>query len=332
MKIGPISISIHRTVRVAEGKTPANLPPSLGVMRTHNVKDYRDRCPASWEDEAVFVALHSTEALWLSFNTSQPYALLIGAGGINALTGEKLGTKLAENNYLVTPPQPWLDGWKDQDGTVYQFVGTEYKGGEGLTVGEQLIGAESKTGGIGIAVFEAVNPSSLKSTSKPMETWGESSLGDMTLYSMCGTMSYTSKGGQHVNSSHYGGLMRSVSSRKSMMSEMGVGKGGKITQKIYPDPYGLQVWKDAPVAVSAIYIVDAATCAEIIGETVSKPVVSEDYTGKWFGLDDKDLKDVAGSVKFTGLKSAAFSGDTSNITPAEPIAGGVVIDEEEEDY
>jgi len=68
--------------------------------------------------------------------------MLVGAGGINALSGEKLGVTLERENYLVAPPQPWLDGWKDKDGTVYQFVATAYQKGQGITVAEQLMGED----------------------------------------------------------------------------------------------------------------------------------------------------------------------------------------------
>ena len=346
MKIGPLDITFHRTVRVSEGRAPSNLPPSLGHMKVYNVKDYRTNCPASWEDDAVFVALHETEALWMSFNNSNPVAALVGAGGINAITGEKLGTKLEKDNYLVAPPQPWLDGWKAEDSTVYQFVGTEYKGGEGNTVGEQLIGAESKTGGIGIAVFEPIDRTKLKKEHAPSEMFGGGAyLNEVQVASFSGVpdnqgSGYVDKITFHDSletmtpTNYYGsspicasaasfsskGLTRKGLTR-SMMPEMGVGKGGKITQKIYPDPYGLEVWKDAPVAVGVIYLVNAQVAAEITGETVAAPSTHDAYNGKWFGLQDADKADVAGSEKFAGLKSAAsaFPGNTDNVTEKIPI-------------
>ena len=306
MRIGSLEITLHRTVRVAEGRAPSNLPPSLGRMRTYNVKDYRKNCPEAWEDDAVFVAIHETEALWLSLRATEgPVALLVGAGCINAVTGEKLGTKLEKDNYLVAPPQPWLDGWKSEDGTVYQFVSTVYKGGEGNTVGEQLIGAESKTGGIGIAVFEPKDRSKMETSSYPSEKWGNDPYGGTSYYSLDSIECCTPT------------MMLCCCDapvvRSRSMKEMGVGKGGKIIQKIYPDPYGLEAWQESPSAVSAIYLVDAETAAEITGEAVNKPVATEDYNGLWYGLDDAKKADVAGSAKFTGLKSVFAAGDTTNM-------------------
>jgi len=322
MKIGPLEVTLYRTVRVPEGRAPSNLPPNLGTMKVYKVKDYRANCPESWEDDGVFVALHETEAMWMGFRSSCPVAVLIGAGGINALTGEKLGTKLDKDNYVVAPPQPWLDGWKDQDGSVYQFVATQYKGGEGLTVGEQLIGSESKTGGIGIAVFEPKDRNALKPKHAPTEMWADGGFGglEMPMGGMKGIvgssmdMTYCCALSDAAPQS----LTKSSLRARSMMPEMGVGKGGKIIQKIYPDPHGIEAWKDAPVAATAIYLVDAAIAAEITGDKVADPTVSEEYSGKWYGLDDEKEGDVAGTGKFTGLKSAVFAGDTTNIPAPEP--------------
>jgi hypothetical protein len=326
MKIGPLDLTIHRTVRVADGRSPSNLPPSLGRCKIYKVSDYKDRCPENWEPDAVFVGLHDVEALWLSFHTSKPLALLIGAGGVNALTGEKLGTKLVEGGYCVTPPQPWLDGWKSSgDGSVYQFVAQRYEGGKGNTVAEQLIGEESKTGAIGIAVFESKEP--LKSKHGPAEGYTGSANSDEFNWknsSMVYDSAVMSKSLGETHTMCATSPIRSSSMRKgrvSRMSEMGVGKGGKITQKIYPDPYGLDVWKDAPTAVSAIYIVNAKELEEITGDVIPKPVGYENYGGNWFGLEDSTESDVPGSEKFTGLKSAAFPGDVSNVvdTPTTSV-------------
>ena len=172
LAFGDLTVSFHRTVQVDPNST-LNLPPSLGRFKLYKAVDYPNSCPASWDERGYFIALHEREAMWLSFEISefrsQPKAMLIGAGGINALTGEKLGIKLEKDNYVVMPPQPWLDGWVDQDGNVYQFVATEFKKGEGLSVGEQILKSESHTGGIGLAVFDLIEPVEIKET-RPEET------------------------------------------------------------------------------------------------------------------------------------------------------------------
>jgi hypothetical protein len=55
-------------------------------------------------------------------------------------------------------------------------------------------------------------------------------------------------------------------------TEMGIGRGGKIIQKIYPDPYGLDVWEAEPSAMLATYLVNANVFEQITGQKVPEPV------------------------------------------------------------
>lgn len=288
MRVGPLSINFHRTIRVADGRTPANLPPSLGEARLTPVSQYRQQCPEAWEDGAYFIPLHDTEALWISLSSSSPVAALIGAGGVNVLTGEKLGLTLEASNYMVVPPQPWIDGFKSTDGNVYQFVATPYKGGEGLSVGEQILGAESKSGGIGIAVFEPKGPLIPKSrpyTGKTAGAYGDL-LGEEFAMKSVGVVS---------------GM--SLSADCAGFDEMGVGKGGLIKQKIYADPHGLEAWKEEPVAITAFYLVNAQAYKEITGIEIPAARGQEGYDGPWFGQADDAEPDVPGAAAFTGLKT-----------------------------
>jgi hypothetical protein len=312
LQVGPMTVAVHRTVRVPEGESaPARLPPSLGIMELHSVGDYREHCPKSWEDNAVFVVMHDVEACWLSFSQGTVNAAIIGAGGVNALTGEDLTAKLAKDNYLVAPPQPWLDGWKDKSGSVYQFVATSYEGGTGKTVAEQLIGTKSKSGGIGIAVFEPKDRSKVMPMPRPGGTWLGSDQEQKT------------SGGIVLEACSFGfsndtkGTMRGASRG---FGELGVGKGGKIEQKVYPDPHGLEVWKTEPTAVRAIYIVNAKAWAEITGKPVPpSPVTSSGYKGAYYGMQDKCMADNAGSSKFEKLQDAvpANTGVGSVFQPAD---------------
>jgi hypothetical protein len=325
LEVGPLKVVFHRTVRVSAEGTSA-LPPSLGNFQLYKVSDYKDTCPEGWEENAVFIPMHDEEALWMSFDTFRssnreaktvPVAVLIGAGGINALTGEKLGLSLEKENYLVTPPQPWLDGWKDKDGTVYQFVGTRYEKGEGLSVGEQILGSESKTGGIGIAVFEAKDPDSLTAAMKPQETWGYGAGGFAGGYPEdCKSIMQYAAGDANLGAYYCAGPTVALACSAPMKSlsraggqsvkaaEMGVGKGGKINQKVYSDPHGLDKWNEKPSAAMAVYLVNAEMFSQITGQPMPPlPVEFTEYHGKWFGLKDKDKGDVQGTDKFTGLKN-----------------------------
>jgi hypothetical protein len=299
LQLGPLTVNFHRTVRVDPDKT-SNLPPSLGHFEIYKVADFKDNCPANWEPEGYFLAMHDKEAMWLSFHSQEPCALLVGAGGINAVTGKKLGLDLEQDGYLVTPPQPWLDGWKGDDGSVFQFITTEYKGGDGLTVGEQIMGEDCKTGGIGLAVRTAKDREALQKKMYPEEVYGGSDITAMDFDSGLECLSFaapTGISGQSVNK-----CLSSVS--RIACAEVGVGKGGKITQKIYPDPYGIEVWSEKPDATMAIYLIDGVSFTQITGQPMPPlPRGVEDYQGKWYGLKDKKEKDVPGTDKFTGLKT-----------------------------
>lgn len=125
LTIGPLNIGLHRTIRVNPEEI-SNLPPSLGNFEIFKVSDYNLK---NWDQKAFFIPIHEKEALWLSFHTfssclfeTQGVAVLININDINVLNGKKGQTDLSKNNYLVCPPQLFLDGYKNEDGTVSQFV------------------------------------------------------------------------------------------------------------------------------------------------------------------------------------------------------------------
>jgi hypothetical protein len=287
VQVGPLLVTFHRTVRMKAGKKNA-LPPSLGPFPVFRVAEYAENVPAGWDREALFVPIQETEAMWMSFRLArsagrevQPVAIVVGAGGVNCVTGEKLSKQLVEDGYLVHPPQPWLDGWKGTAGeAVYQFVATEHKEGEGLTVGEQLLGEESRTGAVGIAVYAPRPGAPVPPVPEPPHyALAECSAPEGVLF--CAEP-----------------LLRAAPAR-----EMGLGKGAEIEQKIYPDPYGLEVWQDRPVEQLAVYLCSAEDFAAITGYRLPDLVVEEHYGGPLFVVVDGHLADVAGSEKFDGLKS-----------------------------
>ena len=268
IEVGPLSLSLQRTVRVTNNDEASNLPPSLGVFDVYKVAEFANNCPKSWDRDGYFIAMHSQEAMWMSFQNCEPVAIMVGAGSINAVNGNKFGEKLEQGGYLVAPPQPWLDGWKGDDGTVYQFIATEV--GENKTIGEQL--AETKEHAILVSVFKAKNPEKLQ-CHRVRQTWGDSEFGECD---------YEAIGGCCLAACSFG-------------TEMGLGKGGKIKQKIYEDPHGLEEWAETPEKTIKIYLINASEFSEITGQTMPPPISAEEYNGIWFGLNDEALKGVPGS-------------------------------------
>jgi len=129
LRAGRLWIELHRTLRVPDDGRRYPLPPSFGTFPLHRVRRGEFITP-----------LRQWEAMWISFDSPywRPSAVQVEAGGVNALSGEPAGVRLRRGNYLVSPPQLWLDGVKTAAGAVRQFVAVPL--GRGLTVGEQVSG------------------------------------------------------------------------------------------------------------------------------------------------------------------------------------------------
>jgi len=140
------TVAFQRTLRIPEDGRVYPLPPGLGVFPLYRARDYPDAIPTDWcEPAALFLPMYQREALWIAFEseTGQPSALQVGAGRVNAITGQPWseGLRGEPQNYLVCPPQLWLDGFNHGDGTIRQFVAMPL--GLGYTVEGQISGAEA---------------------------------------------------------------------------------------------------------------------------------------------------------------------------------------------
>jgi hypothetical protein len=204
--------------------------------------------------------------------------------------------------------------------------------GSGETVEGQITG-EEKFGGIQLGVFHPKPGQNLAKATRPNEymtggNWnGYPYSGEEMLFCMNEVADINSiEAGASLDSfgpsealmmsaslkaPEYKALRRSVAKpeAKKIMSiqAMGLGRGGEIEQKIYPDPYGLKVWEDAPAERTYIYMVDEESFKQITGHRAPPtPVTYEKYQQyglPWFELYDKKLKDTSGSDIFSKLKT-----------------------------
>lgn len=200
------SLSFQRTLRIPDDGREYPLPPGLGRFPIHCIDDFKDHVPESWRnDGGVFIPMYQREALWLAFDAAdwKPNAVKIGIGRINAVSGEQWDEELraAPQDYIVCPPQLWLDGINAGEGYIRQFVAMPL--GLGVTVEAQLTGAE-EFGGIQVLVFE---PKPGRFPDRPPRSKGEA------------------------------GLPAAMSEMPSL--EMGLGVGGRMQQRIHPDPHGV---------------------------------------------------------------------------------------------
>jgi hypothetical protein len=88
---------------------------------------------------------------------------------------------------------------------------------------------------------------------------------------------------------------------------MGFGVGGRMTQKIYPDPYGVHTWDEDDVASVTIYVVNTEQYRAMTGlAPPPTPINAREYTEHglpWFELYDERLDDLAPDASLSGVKS-----------------------------
>jgi hypothetical protein len=88
---------------------------------------------------------------------------------------------------------------------------------------------------------------------------------------------------------------------------MGLGAGGRMEQKIYPDPHGIDTWNHDDTARVFVHIVNTELWREITGERPPEtPVTAREYRRHglpWFELYDEHLPALSGSKKLGKVQS-----------------------------
>jgi hypothetical protein len=269
------SVALQRTLRIPDDGRIYPLPPGLGVLPVHRVADYADRVPAAWRDRGgFFVPMHQQEALWLGFGAARwkPNAVKVGIGGINAISGEAWDEELhaERQDYLVCPPQLWLDGINAGQGRIRQFVAMPL--GLGLTVEAEVRGAEL-LGGIQLVAYEPRR----------------------------GVFPDTEPPPARESAAR----MHALHGRKT--GEMGIGAGGRMRQSIYPDPHGLETWDPDRHCATTVHLVNSEQYRQITGVAAPPtPIDARTYTEHglpWFELHDESLGDLAPPSSLTEVRS-----------------------------
>ena len=126
------SIDFQRTLRIPDTDETYPLPPGLGSFPLRHVEDHAGKLPAQTTSRGgVILPMWQAEAMWLNFSNQGPgwdlafpVAIKVAAGKINAVTGEAWRTGLHRDpqDYMVSPKQPWLDGFAIEKGVIRQFV------------------------------------------------------------------------------------------------------------------------------------------------------------------------------------------------------------------
>lgn len=333
LQIGDLSVTFHRTLRIPDDGHEYPLPPSLGAFPLHRVDDFRERVPASWlEHGGVFLPMYQREAMWLSFSSGRywrPQALKIAVGMVDAISGQPWSEQLdgEEQDYLVVPEQPWLDGINAGDGFIKQFVAMPL--GMGYTVEGQVSG-EEKFGGVQLLVFD---PKEGKFTEpqfdRRLRRGGMSAQMTNAAYAMDASFEMAGMADVAFASAGPEPMLRSL----PKSAEMGLGAGGRMRQQIYPDTHGVDTWDLERFGRVYVHLVNSMMYREITGlEPPATPVSAQTYASHgypWFDLYDEDLGDVQKSKILEDVKSIkemdqekGFEGqqdDTSFEVPADKV-------------
>ena len=104
-----LTIKFQRTTRLPDDGQTYSQPSAWGQLPLRSVDDFAATAPAAWMRKGgVIISLARSEALWIWFSSRYRFAAKIGAGKLNALSGEPWSSDLKKNpqNYLVAPGPP----------------------------------------------------------------------------------------------------------------------------------------------------------------------------------------------------------------------------------
>jgi hypothetical protein len=274
-----LRVTFCRTLRIPDDGDKYDLPASLGTFPIYKVSDYTDKVPKSWNKHGgVFIPMYQSEALFIEFHAMkswQPVIAKVATGKVNAITGEEWHQYLFddEQDYVVVPPQKWLDGYKTSKHTVRQFVAMPL--GQGFTVESQIIGEES-VGGIQLIAYKPKDDIFFPPPPKPPVRYDIEGQND------------------------------ALFQKSERMLDMGIGAGGKIKQKVYEDEYGVETWDENHYGRIFVHIVNSQMFKQITGfEPPTKPIdlaTYYKYKIPFFMVYDEPLNDVKTPEKLFEIK------------------------------
>jgi hypothetical protein len=298
------SIDLQRTLRIPDDGKDYPLPPGLGRFPLRHLDDHADRLPESWRKRGgVMLPMYQAEAMWLHFGADggwwhgdgYPFAVKIGTGKINAVTGEGWSNHLNRDpqDYVAVPKQPWLDGYCVEKGVIRQFVAMPL--GEGYSVEEQLAG-EAEWGGVQIAVY-------------PMKAERYLAL---------------VKARQR--------FLAEVRPCFQASMDMGLAPGGRMKQEIYEDPYELADYDQRHGSRCFLTILNSAAWRKATGERPPmQPPTAKQYADAglpWFDYYNAEAKALGGAEAFGKVKSLSWLLKLKGQPPAdvdEPATAGKIV-------
>lgn len=293
-----LDVEFQRTLRIPDDGRHYPLPAGLGRFPMRHVDDFRD-VPDLWRRHGgVMLPMYQSEAMWLNFSSPSryPFALRVAAGKIDAVTGKEWseGLQGEEQNYLVVPSQPWLDGFCVEKGTIRQFVAMPL--GAGYTAEEQITGT-AEHGGLQLQAY-------------PMkgEAW------ERMRQPMLQRRAFAEE-------ACYAASPRSLA--------MGLAPGGRMRQEIYEDRFSWDDWDRNISSRCFVHLVNSLVWRAMTGKNPpTTPPSSKEYKRAglpWFDYYDDRQTAVDGSEVLAALKSVAEMGTEKGDVPL-PENGSVEVD------
>ena len=284
-----LRVVFERTLRIPDDGKTYFLPPGLDRFPLRHVDDHVASVSPAWiEHGGVMLPMYQSEAMWIYFSSGHwgggyPFAVKIATGKINAVSGKpyREGLNRKPQDYVVSPGQPWLDGYCVDKGLIRQFVAMPL--GAGYTAEEQLTG-KADVGGIQIIAYP-IKPEVYERLQRERVTEGPES-------NLCSV---------------------------SFGEDMGLAPGGLMKQEIFADKHKLSDWDLEHSSRCFVHIANSLVWRQITGENPpTVPLTSAEYTKAglpWFDYYDDNLTAVEGSGLLAKLKSVAAMGKKKRDVP-----------------
>lgn len=285
-----LRVSFHRTLRVPDDGRRFPLPPGLGRFPIARAGDHEPRLPAEWRGDNVYlIPMYQREALWIGLeNEWPPVAVRVAVGHISVVSGRRVAEGPGADPQDYVVTPEQL--WLDGINVGPSTVRqfVAMPLGQGYTVESAITGTEQH-GGIQITVWP---PRPEVQLSPPARPTGP------------------------------------MAARRPGPPAMGLGAGGRVVQKIYPDPHGVETWDTARAVRADVHILNSAQWREVVGlEPPPTPVDAATYSAHglpWFALYEEHQGDVPAPEV---LRTATTIADTDRARHRVEVDGPVDVDE-----
>jgi hypothetical protein len=282
-------VEFQRTLRIPDDGRHYPLPAGLGRFPLRHVDDFED-VPAEWRRHGgVMLPMFQSEAMWLNFTSPRdyPFALRVAAGKIDAVAGGEWseGLRTEDQNYLVIPSQPWLDGFCVEKGTIRQFVAMPL--GAGYSAEEQITG-RAENGGLQLQAYplKARAWERLKKEQASKMRWLSD---DAICFSAAGS------------------------------ADMALAPGGRMRQEIYEDRFDPEDWDRSVSSRCFVHLLHSLVWRAVTGERPpTTPPTAKEYRRArvpWFDYYDDRESPVEGAEALARLKSVAELGEERGEIP-----------------